>query len=152
MLGVCLTLSLAAACSDEDDGGDEAATGDAPPDSALALAPPPLPTLAGEGEVREYQLLLVNRLEGRAHVFASAGAGRVVLDTVPGSDSVFVDIRVRADEVLLEAEDDAGHVVSSITLDLVRADINRWEITRMGRDLVTLSRPRSPLVASKPEE
>jgi len=85
--------------------------------------------MAGEGEVREYRILLVNRLERPARVFASARAGRVVLDTVPASDSTFVDIQVRADEVLLEAEDDAGHVVNSASIELARAALNRWEIT-----------------------
>jgi len=85
--------------------------------------------MVGEGELREYRLLLVNRLRRPAYVFASAQAGRVALDTVPTSDSAFVDIQVRADEVLLEAEDDAGRVVSSVSIELVPAGLNRWEIT-----------------------
>ncbi len=99
----------------------------------------PAPLLPGEGEPREYSLLLVNRLERDVHVFASAGAARVVLDTVPRSDSVYVDIRLRSDQVHLEAEDGAGQVLSSTSIDLVGARINRWEMVPRLRDRVTLA-------------
>lgn len=101
------------------------------PDSPEASEPdgsPPLPTLPGEGEARDYRLQLVNLLEREALVFASAGAGRVALDTVPGTDSTLVDIRLRADRVLLEARDRAGRVLKSDTLDLDGSAVNRWEI------------------------
>ena len=95
----------------------------------------PVPLLPGEGEPREYRLLLVNLLDREAYVFASAGVWRVVLDTVPRADSLFVDIRLRADQVDLEAEDEQGSLVSAASIDLVRAAINRWEIrpTEPGR-------------------
>jgi len=106
--------------------------------------PPPLPTLPGEGEAREYRLRLVNLLEREALVFASAGAGRVALDTVPGTDSTLVDIRLRADRVLLEARDRSGRVLKSETLDLDGTTVNRWEITvsDASRAVVRSSAPR----------
>jgi len=99
----------------------------------------PVPLLPGEGEPREYNLLLVNRLEREVYVFASAGAARVVLDTVPRSDSVYVDIRLRSDQVHLEAEDGVGQVLSSISIDLVEARINRWEMVPQAGDRVALA-------------
>ncbi len=103
-----------------------------------------LPFLPGEGEPREYRLLLVNRADRAAHVFASAGAARVVLDTVPGADSVLVDIRLRADHVDLEAEDDTGRVLSTTSIDLVQTVINRWEILAEGAGRVAVLRSRGP--------
>jgi len=87
-----------------------------------------LPELPGEGAPREYRLLLVNPHDHEARVFASAGASRVALDTVPARDSIRVDIRLRADRVLLEAEDERGGGVGSIELDLSPGAPNRWEI------------------------
>jgi len=128
---------------------DTALADTAAADSSATFAPPSPPLLAGEGEVRQYRLLLVNRLERPAYVFASAGAGRVALDTVPPSDSVFVDLEVRADEVLLEAEDETGSVVRSALVDLVEARLNRWEITKTGRVELTLRVSHRPLVGSR---
>jgi len=88
----------------------------------------PFPELQGESELRTYELSLVNRTEAELVVHASAGAGRVVLDTVPGRDSTRVNVEVRAGRVLLEAEDGAGRTVRSDTVDLVPAGPNRWEI------------------------
>jgi hypothetical protein len=56
----------------------------------------------------------------------------VALDTVPRSDSVYVDIRLRSDQVHLEAEDGSGRVISMIEIDLVRSRLNRWEMTAPG--------------------
>ncbi|MFV1988216.1 MAG: hypothetical protein ACC682_13105 [Gemmatimonadota bacterium] len=98
----------------------------------------PTPLLPGEGDLREFNLLLVNRLGRDATVFASAGAARVVLDTVMRSDSVYVDIRLRSDQVHLEAEDDTGEVVTSTSIDLVGAGINRWEMVAPRRDRTAL--------------
>lgn len=102
------------------------------------------PLLPGEGEPREYRLLLVNRTDREALVFASAGAARIVLDTVPGVDSLLVDIRLRADHVDLEAEDDTGRVLSTTSIDLVRTVINRWEILAEGAGRVAVLRSRGP--------
>ena len=103
----------------------------------------PTPLLPGEGELRDFNLLLVNRLGRDAIVFASAAAARVVLDTVGRSDSVYVDIRLRSDQVHLEAEDDTGEVVTSTSIDLVGSGINRWEMVVPRRDRVALG-PQPP--------
>ena len=152
VLAAVLTAMVVACAPGEDASGDaapaespsaEGPSVDARPadeslaDSAVVGLPPAregveddsTPLLPGEGEPRGYRLLLVNRLEGDAYVFASAGAARVALDTVPRADSLFVDIRLRADQVDLEAEDRSGRVVSATSLDLVRARVNRWEMT-----------------------
>ena len=104
----------------------------------------PVPRLPGEGLPREYRLLLVNRADRAAHVFASAGASRGVRDTVPEADSLFVDIRLRSDHVDLEAEDDTGRVLSTTSIDLVPAGINRWELIAEGAARVAVLRSRGP--------
>lgn len=103
------------------------------PDSATAADTaeaerPGLPPMPGEGAPREFRMLLVNPHERDAHVFASAGASRVPLDTVPAHDSTLVDVRVRADRILLEAEDVRGVGMGSIELDLATGETNRWVI------------------------
>lgn len=90
---------------------------------AIGIAP-----LPGEGPLREYRLLLVNALDVDAHVFAAAGAGNVVLDTVPRLDSARVNIRVRADIVRLEARDDEGMLMRETDLALAPDTLNRWII------------------------
>lgn len=87
-----------------------------------------LPPMPGEGDPREFRLLLVNLHDHPARVFASAGSARVALDTVPARDSALVDVRVRADRILLEAEDERGVGIGSIELDLLAGETNRWEI------------------------
>lgn len=124
------TLSDVSAGVEEDSAapGDSATPGDSAPahDSAAEDAgPPPMP---GEGAPREFRLLLVNPHDHPARVFASAGAARVALDTVAAGDSTRVDVRVRADRILLEAEDETGAGLGSVELELVPDDINRWEI------------------------
>jgi hypothetical protein len=106
-------------------------TAAAPADVALDSLP--FPELQGESELRTYELSLVNRTEAELIVHASAGAGRVVLDTVPGRDSTRVNVEIQARRVTLEAEDVAGRTVRSDTVDLVPAGPNRWEIQPGGR-------------------
>ena len=112
----------------------------------------PVPLLPGEGEPRDYRLLLVNLLEAEAFVFASAGAARVALDTVPAADSVLVDIRLRADHVLLQAEDPEGVLVDSASIDLVGTRLNRWEITSPARRRVAVGDVAGVLVVSEAGE
>ncbi|MDX1577787.1 MAG: hypothetical protein R3266_04855, partial [Gemmatimonadota bacterium] len=112
-------------------------------DPSLSPDTESFPSLPGEGEPRVYRLRLVNRLAGPATVFASAGARRVVLDTVPAGDSLLVDIRLRADRVDLEAEDDRGRRVAAAGLDLVGDDVNRWVIAAVSD---VGSSPRTVLV------
>lgn len=97
-------------------------------DSAIVDDGPDLPPMPGEGELRDFRLLLVNPHGREARVFASAGAVRVALDTVPAGDSVRVDVRVRADRIRLEAEDAGGAAIGSLELELEPGEINRWEI------------------------
>ncbi len=94
-----------------------------PSDDAAAVA-----RLPGEGPTREYRILLVNPLDIDAYVFAAAGAGSVVLDTVPRRDSVRVNIRVRADLVRLEARAEGGMLLAETDLALAGDTLNRWAI------------------------
>jgi len=144
--GLAVVLVVAAACGgEEEDPSPETVDGDTVagraeaivvPDTlaadSLASAEDPadsaLPPMPGEGEPRAFRLLLVNPHEHAARVFASAGAARVALDTVPARDSALVDVRVRADRILLEAEDERGAGMGSIELDLAPDETNRWEI------------------------
>lgn len=109
---------------------DTLAADSAPPgrEPASTDDDPALPPMPGEGEPREFRLLLVNPHDHAARVFASAGSDRVALDTVPARDSTLVDVRVRADRILLEAEDEQGAGIGSIELDLGTGGTNRWEI------------------------
>lgn len=140
-------LTAGACAGGADGGGSETGTGAAAveipdtgsvatPDSAVgdggATAaeegnggPPPLP---GEGEPRVYRLRLVNPLDEAARVFGSAGAARVALDTVPPRDSTLVDVRLRADRIRLEAEDEDGRGLGAVDLDLLPGEPNRWLI------------------------
>jgi len=118
---VCLT----AACAPVDDTSDSSGV---PPDSVPSDAAAAVAPLPGEGPTREYRILLVNPLDVDAYVFAAAGAGSVVLDTVPRRDSVRVNIRVRADLVRLEARDTEGTLLAEIDLALARDTLNRWAI------------------------
>jgi hypothetical protein len=155
-MAVVLSLVSLAACS----GGEEpSASADASALADTVMAgqqglenggAAPLPTLPGEGAPRQYRLRLVNLLEREAFVFASAGAGRVAVDTVPGADSTLVDLRLRADHVTLEARDPSGSVVKSEELELDPSAINRWEIARMGPSRVALGRRARPLVTAEP--
>jgi hypothetical protein len=88
----------------------------------------PFPDLVGEGQLLSYELSLVNRTEADLIIHASAGADRVVLDTVPGHDSTRVNLQIRARRITLEAEDGAGHTAGFDVLELVPAGQNRWEI------------------------
>lgn len=92
----------------------------------------------------------MNLLEREAFVFASAGAGRVAVDTVPGSDSTLVDIRLRADHVMLEARDPSGRVVKSEEVELDRSVVNRWEIAPADASRVAARPPARPLVTVEP--
>lgn len=109
--------------------------------SEVAEAPGGL--LPGEGPPRVYRMLLVNPLDVPVHVFATAGAGRVSVDTVPAHDSVLVDIRVRADVVLLEAHDARGALLHGEEATLGRDRTNRWVIGRNTTERVTTSAPDS---------
>lgn len=122
------------------DGSDSIA-----PAPSAGAGEPPFPPLPGEGEPRIYRLLLVNALESEATVYASAGARRVVLDTVPARDSVRVEIRLRADEVDLEARDPRGYALAETTLELAAAGPNRWVIDRR-REAVRVALARASLV------
>jgi hypothetical protein len=157
-----LALLTAFACGQADEPpeepGDEAALATDPvagdslapggPEASEPDGPPPLPTLPGEGEARDYRIQLVNLLEREALVFASAGAGRVALDTVPGTDSTLVDIRLRADRVLLEARDRSGRVLKTETLDLDGTAVNRWEIAVSDASRAVARSSSTPLVTS----
>lgn len=81
--------------------------------------PPPL---------RTYRVRLVNSAETPALVYASAGAEPVLLDTVPGGDSVRVDVEVRADRLQLEASEPSGEPLGAGELELHPDEVVRWEV------------------------
>ncbi|WP_419950169.1 hypothetical protein [Candidatus Palauibacter sp.] len=99
--------------------------------------------LPGEGPPRVYRLLVVNPLDDDAFVFAAAAARRVALDTVPPRDSIRVDIRVRADVVLLEARDSSGTLLDSEDIALEREHLNHWIIGAGSAARVTPAAPDS---------
>ena len=152
-----LAVGLLAACGPRGDDTDRARSG-AGTDSLAAgsglRAGEPSPSgagnvgvpgglLPGEGPPRVYRLLVVNPLAGDAFVFAAAGARRVALDTVPPGDSVRVDIRVRADMVLLEARDSSGTLLDGEEIAPERERLNRWIVAAGSADRVTPAAPDS---------
>jgi hypothetical protein len=62
---------------------------------------------------------LVNGMDAAIVVKGEAGAGQVVLDTIPAADSILVRIETRADSVRLEALTITGRTVGS---EFVRSD------------------------------
>ena len=101
-------------------------------DSIDPLSDPPIPsvsTVFGEGSLHTYHLLLVNTRKVEVHVFAQAGAARVMLATVPALDSVRLAIRLRATRVNLEAEDAIGQLLHSDLVELRVESANRWVIS-----------------------
>jgi len=131
-----LLVVFVLACADDNDMTPDQTVApkmmDTPSDSINPLSGPPIPsvsTVFGEGDLRTYHLLLVNTREVEAHVFAQAGAARVMLDTVPALDSVRLDIRLRATRVNLEAEDAIGRLLYSDLLELRVESANRWVIS-----------------------
>jgi hypothetical protein len=101
-------------------------------DAASLSESTPFPDLDGESVLRTYDLWIVNRLRVDLFVYASAGAGRVTLDTVPGRDSVRLNVQVRARSLRLDAETEDGRAIRSTTLELASASSNRWEIGESG--------------------
>jgi hypothetical protein len=81
-----------------------------------------------ELEAQTYPLRLVNRTAQPAVVYADAGAGRVVLDTIAPLDSTRVDIEVRAAELRLQATDLAGQSLITATVAPVADSLTRWEV------------------------
>lgn len=79
-------------------------------------------------------------------VFASAGAEEVVLDTVVAADSVRVDVRVRADTLILRAVrlpsgDAQGRELSRRVVELTGDSAVRWEIGRAVQGRESPQRP-----------
>jgi hypothetical protein len=155
MLAMGMALAVHADCGvGQDDGvdarGDPAAA--APADSSGVSGEenpgvgegdgtraPPL--LLGRGglpveilEPQTYALRLVNRTEQPAVVYADAGVGRVVLDTIEPADSARVNVEVRAREVRLRAMDLTGQPLITDTIALVADSLTRWEVWREGPD------------------
>lgn len=103
------------------------------PDPASHTAPeiPGATPLPGEQEeeLRRYRLLLVNGTEVDAVVFASAGADRVVLDTVLQGDSIRVDVEVRSRWLRLEASDDRGVELGGEEVEPGDEGVFRWRVS-----------------------
>lgn len=115
--------------------GDDGAPADGPADTAAGegtdrgfrtTIPLPFDTAPA---LRTYRLLLVNGNGIQALVYGSAGAERVLLDTLPRRDSARVEIRVRASWLLLEATDRWGQPLGEEErVDLLPAGVTRWEV------------------------
>lgn len=73
-------------------------------------------------------LRIVNPGEDDVVVYASAGAGRVGLDTVAAGDSAEVNVESRAPRVGLHAMA-GGRRVGSDSLDLTAAGTARWRVS-----------------------
>lgn len=137
-----IAAGLVAACGPRGDDADPARPGagadsiaagsalqtGAPSPSGAGDPDVPGGLLPGEGPPRVYRLLVVNPLEDHAFVFAAAAARSVALDTVPPRDAIRVDIRVRADMVLLEARDSSGTLLDREDVTLDRDHLNHWII------------------------
>ena len=130
----------AMAASEATAAGDAAAAAEA---AAAADSEVPGGLLPGEGPPRRYRLLLGNSLDVPAFVFAAAGVEGVALDTVPARDSARVDVRVRADMVVLEARDSSGVLLDRAQLPMEVDRLNRWEIAGASRVPVTAPAPDS---------
>lgn len=65
-----------------------------------------------------YPFRIVNPRVYTVIVFASAGAGEVVLDTVAAGDSVRIEVRVGSDPLKLRAVDLDGNELGTAFLDL----------------------------------
>lgn len=102
---------------------DAAGASDARP--ALPL---PGPEVEPELPLRRYRLLLVNRAGVEAVVYASAGAGRVLLDTLAGRDSSRIDVEVRAERLRLEALDLGDETLADAEVRLDPDSLTRWEV------------------------
>ena len=77
-------------------------------------------------ELRAYPLRIVNHFSAQIVVWASAGAQRVVLDTVPARDSARIDVQVRAQRILLEVTDASGRPLLQHDLALLPDTLTRW--------------------------
>ncbi len=112
--------------SPEADGRDQRGQRDAAEDSPLVLGRGGVPIVAVE--TRTYLLQLVNLTGEPAVVYADAGAGRVVLDTLDARDSARVNIEIRAREVRLEASDLTGRTLREARISPRADSLTRWEI------------------------
>jgi len=75
-----------------------------------------------------FRILVVNDAGVEARVWADAGAGRVLLDTVAAGDSGRVNLDMDAASVWLEALDRAGEVIHDGRVELHPDSLNRWTI------------------------
>lgn len=129
-------VEQAAAQTDSSDGSEEEDPGIAGNYGAQRV-----PVVLGRGglpvetlELRTYPLRLVNRMEQPALVYADAGAGRVLLDTIGPLDSVRINVEVRAREVTLQATGLTGRPLIAATIAPAPDSVTRWEVRREGSD------------------
>ncbi len=111
--------------ADDTSGAAEDAAGASDARPALPL---PGPEVEPELPLRRYRLLLVNRAGVEAVVYASAGAGRVLLDTLAGRDSSRIDVEVRAERLRLEALDLGDETLADAEVRLDPDSLTRWEV------------------------
>lgn len=150
---LAVVMGVLGACASGGDAMDRDREGEASEPNATAAAAAadsgrgdeevPGGLLPGEGPSRRYRLLLINPLDVPAFVFVAAGAEGVALDTVPPRDSARVDVRVRADMVVLEARDASGVLLDRAHSRMEAGRLNRWEIALAPGGRVTPPAPDS---------
>ena len=133
LLASSLLVVGLSACGEGPETSDSAMSGRAGEGGAESGATVP------EG-VPAYPFKLVNPRVYTVIVYASAGAGEVLLDTVPAGDSTQIDVRVGSDPLKLRAVDLEGNELGSEYLDLPDLETSppppdsavpiRWELRR----------------------
>ena len=130
-IAVFLALALIAGSCGRSDGGELSPIGESSdgPEIGAPASPPATPEEAPAAvPLLTYRLELVNRTGSPVRVFASAGAGRVALDTIAPGDSGRLKLRVAARSVRLEAMDPTGRTLAETELALHPDSLHRWEI------------------------
>ncbi len=133
LLASSLMVVGLSACGEGPETSDSAMSGRAARGGADSAATVP------EG-VPAYPFKLVNPRVYAVIVYASAGAGEVLLDTVAAGDSTQIDVRVGSDPLKLRAVDLDGNELGSAYFDLPDLETAssppdsavpiRWELPR----------------------
>lgn len=109
--------------------GSGSASGSAPDADGEAGADGASPPAGADARVlRTHRLRVVNWAPDPALLYGSAGAREVLLDTVPGADSARLELRIRADSVVLRATSPYGTLRGRTVVRFRRGEPGRWVI------------------------
>lgn len=90
-------------------------------------------TAADDGRpLRRFRLRVLNAAPDTLRVFAAAGKGEVVLDTVAPADSGDVWLETRASRLQLRAATRTGETLRLDTLDFTEGELHRWRVSDAG--------------------